>query len=313
MHKFITELTDRDIIESDYLIAEIAVKKKKNGEDYFNLNLTDKSGSIMARMWDNFSGLVELKKGDFIQVNAQVGSYNGNLQLTLSEAKKIDQEQYKIEDYLKKTTRDIDQMYISLLEHVDSIEKEHLKKLLTLFFVEDKKFIEEFKKVPAGKVMHNAFLGGLLEHVVDILAVADFVCTQYKGIDIDLLKTGVIVHDIGKIRELEYGLSLDYTDEGKLIGHHVIGVKMINEKISKIEDFPQRDQMMLEHMILSHHGKPEWGSPKTPAILEAVILHYLDNLDAKITGFQQFVENNPPQDNWTRRAFMFDNSTLFTG
>jgi len=311
MHIFINELKEGENIQSDYLIEEISIRKKKNGEDYLSLNLTDKTGSLTARMWDNLEGLPELKKGDFILVDSQVSSFNGSLQLTVTGIEKINSNQYELADYLKKTSKDIDQLFVTLLEHVDSIEKPHLQKLLKMLFIEDTKCAEEFKKVPAGKVMHNAYLGGLLEHVVDILAMADFVCQHYQGIDRDLLKTGIIVHDIGKIRELEYGLSLDYSDEGKLVGHHVIGVMMVNEKISQIEGFPANEKIRIEHMILSHHGKPEWGSPKTPATLEAVILHYLDNLDAKITGFKQFVENNPPDNNWTKRAFMFDNSALF--
>lgn len=310
-HRFINSLKESEEFQSDYLIEDISIRKKKNGEDYLNMSLMDKTGSLTARMWEGFDDLRQLKKGDFIAVDAQVNIFNGNLQLNLNKAKKLEQDQYQLDNYLKKTEKNIDQLFVTLLEHIDSIDKPHLKSLLKSFFVEDQEFAEEFKKVPAGKVMHNAYLGGLLEHVVDILSLADFVSAQYQGIDKDLLKAGIILHDIGKIRELEYGLALDYSDEGKLVGHHVIGVMMLGEKIKQLPDFPKNDEMMLEHMILSHHGRPEWGSPKTPATLEAVILHYLDNLDAKITGFKQFVENNPPDNNWTKRAFMFDNSALF--
>ncbi len=313
MHILIKELKEGQQVISDYYLEDFSVKKTSKGQDYLNIVFADRSGSIAGKMWDNFQEAVTtLKRADFATVHGEITVFNGNPQIKIVKLEKLDPDKVIQEDYLKKTSKNVEQMYAFISKQISEMKDQDLRALMEAFFIKDTKLAEEFKNAPAAKSMHNAFIGGLMEHIVELLKLSNHVCSQYTGINKDLLTAGVFLHDIGKLRELESGISINYTDEGKLIGHHVIGVLLLNEKIKTLPNFPDRYKIHLEHMIISHHGLPEWGSSKRPATLEAVILHHIDNIDSKITGFQQFLEVNPPDDNWTKRAYMFD-SELYTG
>jgi 3'-5' exoribonuclease len=260
-------------------------------------------------MWDGFD--TALKNYDFVKVSGVVGTFAGKLQATVRDMQVIAQQEVDIADFLPKTVRSIDDMYASLLKTIASIKNEPLKALLDAFF-NDPTIADAYKRAPAAVGMHNAFIGGLLEHVVDMLLIAEFLCSRYPEIDRDMLLAGVILHDAAKIREYQYEYAIDYTDEGRLLGHITMGIQMIEDKVRAIPDFPNELRIRLEHLILSHHGTAEWGSPKQPMTLEAVVLHYVDNVEAKIAGFLQFAEKNVQEGTpWTTKAFMFDNRHLY--
>ncbi len=307
--QYITDLKDGQTISSIFVIRNKQVKQKKNGDPFLAFELVDKTGFMAANMWDGFPQ--ELKNYDFVKVAGVVGTFAGKLQGTIRDLQIIAPEQVDIADFLPKTERNIDDMYGSLLNTISTIKNENLKELLAAFFADDG-IAAAYKKAPAAVGMHNAFIGGLLEHVVDMLVLADFVATRYPAIDRDLLLTGVILHDAAKIKEYQYEYAIDYTDEGRLLGHITMGIQMIEDKIRTIPGFPNELRISLEHLILSHHGTAEWGSPKQPMTLEAVVLHYVDNIEAKIAGFLQFADKNIQEGTpWTSKAFMFDNRHLY--
>ena len=310
MHTYISDLTVGTELTGDYYVEDASIKKTKAGKDYLNLNLADKSGTVGAKMWDGFSSGV--LKGVFVKIVAKVDEFNSRKQLIISTLSPLNLEEVDTAIYLKKSVRSLDEMYEFLLEVIKGIQDIDIKRLLESFFINDEKIASAFKQAPAAKSMHNAFIGGLLEHVTELLKTALFICDQYPSINRDLLLAGIILHDIGKIEELQSGFSISYSDVGKLVGHHTIGILLLNDKIRELEEFPANYKLQLEHMIISHHGQPEWGSVKRPATLEAVVLHHLDNIDSKITGFEQFLAENPPEDGWTKRAYMFD-SELYVG
>ncbi|MBU0580548.1 MAG: HD domain-containing protein, partial [Candidatus Margulisbacteria bacterium] len=252
-----------------------------------------------------------LKNNDFAKVTGIVGTFAGKTQGTIRDLKVVAQEEVELSDFLPSTNKDIEAMFSQVTESVAKVKNKYLKKLLEEFF-KDEEFVQRFKQAPAAMGMHNAYLGGLLEHIVELLDLAEFICKKYKQIDKDMLVSGIILHDAAKIKEYQYETVIDYTDWGRLVGHNVMGIQMIDEKIKNIPKFPDELRMLLTHLILSHHGLAEWGSPKQPMTLEAVVLHYLDNLESKIAGFNQHVEKNLQEGTpWTTKAFMFDNRHLY--
>lgn len=307
--QFISDLKEGQAIDSSFIVRNKQIKQKKNGEPFLSLELVDKTGFLSANMWDNFSN--DLKNNDFVKVAGVVGSFAGRQQGTIRELTIISLKEVDLGDFLPATDKNIEEMFIVVQDSISKVKNKYLKKLLEVFFA-DEKFVELFKKAPAALRMHNAYIGGLLEHVVELLSLAEFICKKYKNINKDMLTTGIILHDAAKIKEYQYETMLDYTDWGRLVGHNVMGIQMIDEKIKDIPDFPEGLRMQLTHLILSHHGQAEWGSPKQPMTLEAVVLHYLDNLEAKIAGFQQFAEKNLQEGtSWTSKAYMFDNRHLY--
>lgn len=310
--KYLSDLTIGEKTDIVLVVKDKQERKTKKGDPYLALKLGDKSGEINANFWDSFQAVKDkIVIDSFVSFAVEVGEFQGKKQLTIKKAEPVDSSKVDLGDYLPKTTKDIEKMYAHLIEIIKTVQDPDLKNLLDAFFA-DEKFVNNYKKAPAAKSMHSACIGGLLEHVDQMLCLAEFVINSYENINRDILITGIILHDIGKLEELEYEVSFQYSDYGKLVGHHVIGVNMLNEKINKLEKFPDKKKMILEHMIISHHGMPEWGSPRQPATLEAVVLHYLDNIDAKIVGFNDFVENNRQEgSNWTPKSYMFDNQELY--
>lgn len=297
--KFVKEIKAGDFVDDIFVLAEKVTSHKKDGNPYINLVLTDKTGSIKGVIWDNLDQIpASIGSGDFVKIKANASEYKGSLQLVVKTISLSDEENIDAADFLPSTSRDVEQMFKRLLQISNSVENKNLKTLLDAFWA-DADFIVEFKSAPAAKAMHHSYLGGLIEHTLSATLLADKIAGHYSGVDRDLLIAGTILHDIGKIKELDYKIKIDYSDRGRLLSHIVIGVLMLREKIRSIKDFPEQAAVLLEHMVVSHHGSKEFGSPEPPKTIEAVLLNYIDEIDAKVSGIREFIESEDTQDNWT--------------
>ena len=272
---------------------------KKDGDPYLSLVLVDRSGSMRAVAWDNVPLISKaFAAGDYVRVRGDVREYRDTLQVVVRGLERANPAEVDATDFLPATERDVDKMLDQLIHTSQTVENKHLSSLLAAFF-EDKAFVDLFKKAPAAKKMHHAYLGGLLEHTLSIVRLIEAISGHYKGIDQDLLLTGGILHDIGKVYEFSYETHIDYSDAGRLLNHIVIGAEMLERKINAIKDFPENLALVLKHMIVSHHGTRDFGSPEPPKTLEAIILNYLDDLDAKVSAVRTFMEAEDPQATWT--------------
>lgn len=290
--KFIKDLKPGDRIADIYMCKHKLSATTKNGKEYFSVTLQDKTGTIDAKIWEpNSDGIDEFDDTDYIDVFGEVTSFNGALQINVKRARNCHEGEYDPALYLPVSSKDIEVMYKELLGIIGSIGNPYLKKLLEDFFVNDEKLIEAFKKSSAAKTVHHSFIGGLLEHTLSVTKLCDYYCSSYPKLNRDLLLTAAICHDIGKTRELSLYPTNDYTDEGQFLGHIVMGAEMIGEKARNIEGFPVLLKQELQHCILAHHGEFEYGSPKKPAIMEAVALNLADNTDAKMETFTELLAN----------------------
>ena len=254
--------------------------------------MQDKTGTIDAKIWEpNNVGIGEFEIFDYIEVYGDVISFNGALQVNVKRVRRCEPSEYDEREYMPVSKKNIDEMFVQLIAFIESIENTYLKTLLKKFFVEDKTFAQKFCKSSAAKTVHHGFIGGLLEHTLGVTALCDFYCKQYPILNRDLLLTAAIFHDMGKTREISAFPVNDYTDEGQFLGHIVIGSEMLGAKIKEIPNFPSILAMELQHCILAHHGEYEFGSPKKPAIIEAVALCYADNTDAKMETFKELLES----------------------
>ena len=305
--KFISQLNGGTTIDEIFLVQNKDLRTTKNGSLYIQAQLSDRTGMIDARMWDASTPFFESLGNDtFLRIKGRTEIYQNKIQLIIKHISKTNQEDIKLEDYLPGTEQDVSEMFSELKQIVSSIKQPHLKNLLNLFF-SDKDFCKGFCSAPAAVQYHHAFLGGLLEHTLSVAKLGDTIAPLYPELNRDLLICGIILHDIGKISELCYEKNFHYSDEGQLIGHLISGVLMVEEKAKQINDFPKTLLDLLRHLILSHHGEYEWGSPKLPMTLEAITLHYLDNIDAKIHAFNKAISGDKdPSDNWTNYNKMFE-------
>ena len=292
--KYIENLKDRDRVSCVYLCKNRQSFMTKNGKPYESVVLQDKTGVIDGKIWEpNSEGINEFDKLDYIEVFGDVVSFQGVLQLNIKRIRKADEGEYDPADYLPVSERSIDEMYSELLGYISSVKNPNLNKLLSMFFKEDEKFIKQFKNHSAAKSVHHSFVGGLLEHTLNVTKLCDFYSSTYPIINRDLLITAAIFHDVGKTVELSLFPENDYTDDGQLLGHIVIGVEMIGEAIRKIDGFPVKLSTELKHCILAHHGEFEYGSPKKPALVEAVALNFADNTDAKMETMKEAFSTVP--------------------
>lgn len=290
--KFIKDLTPGDRIADIYMCKHKLSATTKNGKEYYSVTLQDKTGTIDAKIWEpNSDGIDEFDDTDYIDVFGEVTSFNGALQINVKRARKCHEGEYDPALYLPVSSKDIDVMYKELLGIIGTIGNPYLKKLLEEFFIQDEAFITAFRKSSAAKTVHHSFIGGLLEHTLSVTKLCNFYCTAYPALNRDLLLTAAICHDIGKTKELSLYPVNDYTDEGQFLGHIVMGTEMVGEKIRGIEGFPVILKQELQHCILAHHGELEYGSPKKPAIIEAVALNLADNTDAKMETFTEILGN----------------------
>ena len=290
--KYIKDYKDGDRVFDIYFCKFKSSAVTKNGKSYDNVILQDKTGTIDAKIWDpNNPGIADFDACDYIEVYGDVTSFNGALQVNVKRVRLCQEGEYNEGEYMPVSKKNIDEMYTELLKIIGSIENTYLKQLLEAFFVKDAEFAQAFKKSSAAKTVHHGFIGGLLEHTLSVTKLCDYYCTAYPILKRDLLLTAAICHDMGKIREISAFPINDYTEEGQFLGHIVMGSEMLSEKMKEIPGFPSMLAMELKHCILSHHGELEYGSPKKPAIIEAVALTFADNTDAKLETFTELLES----------------------
>ena len=297
---FVKDIRENQKLESTFLVKHKGVARTRTGNPYLNLTLGDTTGEIKGKVWDHAEPLAQrFQKDDFIRVQATAGTYQDTLQLTISSLTRCASSEIDITDFLPQAKNDREETFNKLRTIATNIKNEHLKQLLDLFLT-DEDFIRLFKNAPAAKKLHHVYVGGLLEHTLSLSNLILQIGNHYGGLNRDLLLTGGILHDIGKVHELTYSRAFDYSDAGRLLGHIMLGVEMINEKISLLPDFPHDVALELKHLIISHHGQYEYGSPKRPKTVEALILSYLDDLDAKVEDLQSFIQRE--QENHSKCA-----------
>ena len=297
--RFIADIRAGDRVEDIFVLSEKILSQKKDGNNFLNITLSDKTGTIKGVVWDNVDQIAAgITSGDFVYVNGSVSDYRGTLQVVIKKMGPFSPDQIDPSDFLPQTSRDIEGMFERLVKRVDSITTDYLKALIDAFF-NDKEFVNKFKTAPAAKKMHHAYIGGLLEHTLSMTSLADKIAGHYSGINRDLLLSGAILHDIGKIDEFEYQFKIDYSDKGRLLNHIVIGLKMVDEKLSGIKHFPEDQVLLLKHLIVSHHGTREFGSPEPPKTIEAVLLNYIDEIDSKVNAIRDFIASEDPDETWT--------------
>ncbi len=290
--KYIKDYKDGDRVFDIYFCKYKSSAVTKNGKTYDNVILQDKTGTIDAKIWDpNNPGIGDFDACDYIEVYGDVTSFNGALQVNVKRVRLCQEGEYNEAEYMPVSKKNINDMFDELLKIIGSIENTYLKQLLEAFFVKDAAFAQAFKKSSAAKTVHHGFIGGLLEHTLSVTKLCDYYCSTYPILKRDLLLTAAICHDMGKVREISAFPVNDYTDEGQFLGHIVMGSEMIGEKVREIPGFPPMLAMELKHCILAHHGEFEFGSPKKPAIIEAVALTFADNTDAKLETFTELLES----------------------
>ncbi len=304
-HLWVKDIAENDAFTGCYLVKEKKVGTTRRGDPFLTLSLADKTGEIEAKVWDGVDELSSLfQEGDIIELGGNAGSYRGKVQITVSNLKVVSGE-VDPEIFFETSPFNASEMMTSLREVLTEIENPHLKELIDSF-LNDRKFVTLFKKTPAAKNFHHSYLGGLLEHTLSVCRMAVKVAAHYPVLDRDLLVTSAFLHDIGKMKELKFDRHIDYTDEGRLLGHVMLGTAMLDEKLWELKDFPRPLAVRLKHLILSHHGQYEFGSPKRPKFLEAFALNLIDDLDAKINGLGRFMEKDRQEGSWTDFNRLFE-------
>ena len=303
--RFVNQLANGDNIDEVFLVADKQLRANRQGNLYLHLELRDKTGNVGARLWNATENLSRtFEPGDFLQVRGKIQVFQGALQIILSHIEGVPRDHVEPEDFIPQSSQNVAKLTSRLRELLFGLKNAYLRALAECFLI-DEPFLLRFTTAPAGVKNHHAYQAGLLEHVVTMMSVADRISDLYPEVDRDLLLMGIFLHDIGKITELSYDRAYGYTDEGQLVGHLVMGVEMLRDKVEQTADltgeaFPTELLLRLKHMIVSHHGTAEFGSIKVPMTPEAVALHYLDNLDAKIHTFTREIRDDPcKESNWT--------------
>lgn len=311
--KYIKDYKDGDRVFDIYLCKHKISAVTKNGKPYDTVVLQDKTGTIDAKVWDpNNAGIAEFDSLDYIEVYGDITSFQGVLQVNVKRIRKCQEGEYAPADYLPVSRFDREEMYQELLSYINGVENTYLKQLLQEFFVKDQAFISAFKQSSAAKTVHHGFVGGLLQHTLGVTKLCDYYCSTYPMLKRDLLITAAICHDMGKTKEISLFPENDYTDAGQFLGHIVIGVEMIGEKVRNIPGFPEVLANELKHCILAHHGEYEFGSPKKPAIMEAMALNLADNTDAKMETFTEILESSRDNNGWLGFNRLFDSNLTGT-
>ncbi len=296
----ISSFKEGDWVDETYLVVGKTISIAKNGVTYLSVKLSDKTGEIDGKLWDNAEEIAKrFEREDFVRVKGVAANYQGQMQLKMKGLEKVDDSKVELANFLETSQRDPEEMVGELAGAAASLTNGYLRQLLQAF-LNDKTFMESFRRTPAAKTLHHNYVGGLLEHIVELIALCRDVAKHFPGIDLELLTVGAFLHDIGKVRELSVRKSIEYTTEGRLLGHISLGYEMLVEKIDAISGFPGELAMLLKHIMLSHHGEYEFGSPKRPKIQEAVIINYLDDLAAKISNFRSILKKeNVGEGDWT--------------
>jgi 3'-5' exoribonuclease len=303
--RFVQQLGDGDAVEEIYLVGDKQLRANRNGNQYLQIELRDRTGAMSGRLWHAGEALMRsFEAGDFVSVKGKVQLFQGALQMIINVLERVAPEQVDLADFLPHTTQDVGKLYERLRTHLRKLDHPHLRALADAFLM-DAEFVRAFCKCPAGVRNHHAYVGGLLEHVVTLMDGAERLAALYPELNRDLLIMGCFLHDIGKVRELNFERIFGYSDEGQLIGHIVIGVEMLDEQLPRVAvltgaPFPRELLLRLKHLIVSHHGTYEFGSPKLPMTPEAIALHHLDNFDAKVHSFTRDIrEDSNKEATWT--------------
>lgn len=307
--RYINTLCEGETIRNVYLCKGKRSAETRNGKPYDNLILQDKTGTLDGKVWDpNSSGIADYDELDFIEVFGEVTSYNNALQLNIRQIRKAYEDEYNPADYMPTTEKNEDTMYQELLNYGKQIGNTYLKQVVEYYFVNNQEFVKVFKGHSAAKSVHHGFAGGLLEHTLSVVKLCEYLVGAYPILNRDLLYTAAMCHDIGKVKELSAFPKNDYTDEGQLLGHIVIGVEMVNDAIREIPDFPEKLANELKHCIISHHGELEYGSPKKPALPEAFALNFADCADAKMETLTEIFKDskNMKDKEWTGYNRLFE-------
>lgn len=311
--KYIKDMKDGEVIKDVYLCKTKSIGKAKTGKDYFNIMLQDKTGTADLKVWDITSpGIEEFSEGDYILVEADVVTYNNAIQLKARRIVKAKEGEYDPKDFSVTSKRDVNDMEKELDNFIESVKEKHLHELLENVFVKDVDFRKKFVYNTAAKSVHHGFIHGLLEHTVSIAKTVDAICSVNKDLNRDLAIAAALCHDIGKVREYTDFPSPDYTDEGQLLGHIVIGYDILSRKIDDVKEFPEKLKTEFLHIILSHHGKLEYGSPKLPALMEAMAVSFADELDAKLETMREAIEQADLQNKKDKFGFIGFNKFLGT-
>ena len=307
----IKNFAEGDIVEGFYAVKDASLQTTTTGKNYIRITISDSSGVISGNMWDASKELFStFRPGSIIKTRAVVESYRGKLQVKIDKLRLADSSEVDYSQFIPKTKFNIDSLWNELNGFIDTIADSEYKLMVEHIFSSNE-VCEKFKMSPAAKSNHHAYIGGLLEHTVSLLRYAvAFATASPVGLDLDLLIAGTVLHDIGKIYELSVQAIIDYTDRGKLLGHLIIGSIMVEDAARELEGFPEEKKILLQHMILSHHGKYEYGSPVLPAIPEAFALHHIDNLDAKTVAACRIINEDESENSWTERSWMLD-TTLY--
>ena len=306
--KYIKDLHEGETIRSIYLCKGKRSSETRNGKPYDNLLLQDKTGTLDGKIWDpNSQGIADYDEKDFIEVVGDVITYNNNLQLNIKQLRIASEGDYNPADYMPTSEKSVDVMYEDLLTYIRGISNEYLRRAVEYYFVNDEAFIKKFKGHSAAKTVHHGFAGGLLEHTLSVVHLCEYFAGAYDIINKDLLIASAVCHDIGKTKELSSFPDNDYTDEGQLIGHIVIGVEMLSDAIRTIPDFPEVLANEWKHCIIAHHGELEFGSPKKPALAEAMALNLADNADAKMQTLKEIFKDKKGTD-WLGYNRLFESN-----
>lgn len=308
---YISDLQPDQVATGLFLVSAKDIRQKKSGDPFLSLILSDKSGEIDAKMWDNVVEVMDaFERDSFVRVRGLPQIFQNKLQLTIHKIQPLADSEVDLGDFFPASTRDAGEMWAELIAHIDGMKNPHLRALLKAF-MDDPEIARRYRIAPAAKSIHHAWLSGLIEHVLSLCALAKVTAAHYVGIDADLLLTGVILHDIGKIYELGYERSFTYTTEGQLLGHIVIAMRMIDEKARLVPGLPPKLLTLVQHLVASHHGTLEFGSPKVPSFPEAMLLHHLDNLDSKMETMRGLIaKDGRVAGHWTGYSQALDRSVL---
>jgi 3'-5' exoribonuclease len=289
---YVNELEPNKVVQTSFLVHSKEIRQKKGGEFYLSLLLADRTGELDAKMWDNVAEVLDaFERDDFVKVKGLVQVFHNRPQLTIHKLRRMDDSEIEFVDYFPSSRRDPEEMWRELRGLVAGMSNPHLKALVDAV-LDDPEIAPRYKRAPAAKQIHHAYLGGLLEHVLSLASLARMTASHYGHVDFDLVLTGVVLHDIGKIYELNYERGFSYSNDGQLLGHIHIGLRMVADKLRGLPDFPVTLRSLVEHMVLSHHGELEYGSPKVPQFPEALLLHYLDDLDSKMECMRALIEKD---------------------
>ena len=295
----VADLNSEQSITTFFLVREKEIRNTREGKAYLRLELADRSGTIEARMWDHFeSAAKDISRDDLVKVQARVEIYRNRPQLSLQQVRLAKPEEVDLADFLPQTKADVGKLYAQLVEYAGSIGNPWLKKLVT-GIISDPGIAARYKRAPAAKVMHHAYLGGLLEHVISLCGLAKQIAAHYPELDVDLLLTAAMLHDVGKLEELCFERAIGYTVEGQLLGHIVMELETVSKAIDAIEGFPSNLKTVVQHLLISHHGQYEFGSPKLPMIREALAFHYLDDLDSKLAAARAALAVDTGEPEWS--------------